>query len=350
MTFPAHHTTALTHGSCTILSFVGQIDGVDPEDILAAWSLEGTWTAHALDDGTNNLSWFVATPTGKYYLRVYQNTNDVRLIRFEHVLLQRLQETGLSFAVPRPLPTGWGETLARISTHGAHLFGALFPVVPGRHPDGADLAEQRMCGAALAELDAALSNLDLQPPHGLMPDGCDLGRVHASVPDPLDMIEHLPLDGDQRAQLLNIIHNLAPRLPRLYETLPLQIVHRDFDFSNVLMAAGRVTGILDFEFARPDVRALDLAIALSAAGGPDWSANHQRIAAFFAGYQDRLSLTRVEVEALPDLMRLFRVGVLIHREGRHRQGQARETDVLARARALLRVDKWLREHGEEVVW
>ena len=48
-------------------------------------------------------------------------------------------------------------------------------------------------------------------------------------------------------------------LPELYRSLLQQIVHRDFDASNVLMEGDRVTGVLDFEFAGSDLRAFDLA-------------------------------------------------------------------------------------------
>ena len=56
---------------------------------------------------------------------------------------------------------------------------------------------------------------------------------------------------------------LSDELPSLYAALPCQIVHSDFDPSNILMEAITVTAVLDFEFCTCDLRALDLVVALS---------------------------------------------------------------------------------------
>ena len=160
------------------------------------------------------------------------------------------------------------------------------------------------------------------------------------------MLEHVPVMQHQWAQLIHIVDTLEMALPTLYAALPWQIVHRDFCGSNVLIEGERVTGVLDFEVAGPDLRGLDLARSLSQfTGGPPWSSpdGWQRVTAFAEGYCERLTLTPGEIEALPDMMRLYRTVGLIHREGRRRQGLVREADVRARALALLRQDDWLRE-------
>jgi prepilin-type processing-associated H-X9-DG protein len=77
------------------------------------------------------------------------------------------------------------------------------------------------------------------------------------------MLEQLPLEQEQRAQLSRIVSDLVAVLPKLYQSLPQQAVYRDFNASNVLMADGSVSGVLDFEFAGSDLRAYDLARSLS---------------------------------------------------------------------------------------
>ena len=56
-------------------------------------------------------------------------------------------------------------------------------------------------------------------------------------------------------------------------TLPTQLIHGDLHYDNVLVSSqenGKVTGLLDFEFAAFDWRALEIAISLSKyAGEPD---------------------------------------------------------------------------------
>ena len=165
------------------------------------------------------------------------------------------------------------------------------------------------------------------------------------------MLEHLPLTPEQRAQLTRSVGDVLAVLPTLYQSLPQQIVHRDFDASNVLMEGGRVTGVLDFEFAGPDLRAFDLARSLSLFTVSPWSSPEgwQRVASFVLGYRAQVEFTPGEVEALPDLMRLYRTVSLVHREGHRRQGLANEADVLARAMALLWQDEWLRAQRRNLV-
>jgi len=74
----------------------------------------------------------------------------------------------------------------------------------------------------------------------------------------------------------------------------------------------------------------------------------QRVAAFILGYREQAELTPGEIEALPELMRLYRVWSLIHREGRRRQGLASQSDVLARANGLFQQDHWLSQQRQNL--
>ncbi len=158
------------------------------------------------------------------------------------------------------------------------------------------------------------------------------------------MPKHLPLEPPQRSAIIRIVGDLREALPGWYQPLPRQIVHRDFDASNVLVKGNRVSGVLDFEFAGPDIRVYDLARSLSLFTVSPWShaRGWPRVAAFAAGYRAHLELTSAELSALPDVMRLYRTWSLIHREGRRREGLASEEDVVARASGLLRQEEWLR--------
>src|SRR5215208_2585360 len=90
------------------------MDAVNAVRRLAAWPLAGPWTVQRVLAGGNNLSYSVATPGGRYFLRVYQNTANPARVRYEHSILTRLAESGLSFAVPAPIPDATGTTLVAI--------------------------------------------------------------------------------------------------------------------------------------------------------------------------------------------------------------------------------------------
>ncbi|HEX5504822.1 MAG TPA: phosphotransferase [Thermomicrobiales bacterium] len=325
----------------------------EPPDPAALWPLPGPWRLRPTGGGTNNRSWFAESPAGADVLRVYENAVTPARVRREHAILRRLQGTGLSFAVPAPLPTRAGGTVARLPRAGGEALAALFPHLPGEHPRPGDAAQARAAGAALGELDAALQHIALAPNEaaGALPTYGALDRIHPAVPDPARLPDELALGSDERDRLAAVFTFLAGAAPPLYAALPRQLIHSDFGRSNTLMAGGRVTGILDFEFASPDLRAMDCAVGLYQYAAAVWGtgAAWAVLDAFAAGYARRVRLADAELRALPTLIRLRLVVTLIHRAGRWRQGLASADDVRERAADALRGDAWLRAHGEELV-
>src|SRR5579875_3021713 len=130
---------------------------------LDAWPLPLPRTLRPAEAGTNNLSRFVDTPAGSYFLRIYQNTADPARIRYEHALLLRLQQAALPFAVPHPLATQHGATYTILVRGERHAVAALFPVIAGQHPQRHNAAHAFLCGEALAALHATLARIDMEP-------------------------------------------------------------------------------------------------------------------------------------------------------------------------------------------
>jgi Ser/Thr protein kinase RdoA (MazF antagonist) len=90
-----------------------------------------------------------------------------------------------------------------------------------------------------------------------------------------------------------------------YRALPWQVCHNDVTPANVLVDAGRVTAVLDFEFAAPAARALDIAMGLRMTmqvweNSEPWEA----VRRFCHGYTRWTALTDAEVTARPWLIRL----------------------------------------------
>lgn len=320
-------------------------------DLVPAWQVDEPWTIQPAVTGGNNLSYPVSVPDARYLLRIYHNTADIIRVRYEHEVLTQLQASGLSFSVPAPIPALTGSTIIQFKDGGAEKLAALFPFIPGQHPDGHDLTQFHTCGAALAELDQAFSRLNIQAPPSIFPPFGYFSQLHPAVTNPLEIVEHLPLELSQRARLTHILGSLEAGVHGLYSALPRQIVHRDFDASNVLMQDGRVNGVLDFEFVGPDLRGIDLARSLALFTSSPWSNpdGWQWVAEFSGGYRSRLALTPDEIDAIPDMIRLYRVMSLVHREGRRRQGLCSMEDVVARARALLCGDEWLTQHHGRLI-
>lgn len=87
-------------------------------------------------------------------------------------------------------------------------------------------------------------------------------------------------------------------------TLPMQLIHGDLHYDNCLVAdtQDRVSGVLDFEFAAFDWRAMEIAVCLSKYAAE--AAPLELMQAFISGYAEFGKLDRAEAVALPDLINL----------------------------------------------
>jgi homoserine kinase type II len=299
-------------------------------------------TLRRTEHGLNNESYFVDAAEGQFVARVYRNTADPLRVRDEHDLLARLALQELPFQVPAPLRTEGGDTLAVLESADGPRLAALFARIPGE-PAALDVPNARMAGRALAQLDRALGQLDLP-----VRAPATIRDVHPLVGDPFEAIEELDL-GAGAVPVRALLEHVDATHDAIAGSLPRQIVHGDFAFINVLVQGGHVTGMLDFEFAGPDLRAADLACAMyitTVRGEP--AKRWQLLEALTAGYRRSLPLDPLEVAAIPDLMRRRAAFGLIHWLGRYRQGLAPKQEPLDRIRRSAMLTAWLDEHAARV--
>jgi len=309
---------------------------------LAPWRIAPRSISRA-EHGLNNESYFVDAQEGEFVARVYRNTADPSRVRYEHELLAHLALQDLPFAVPAPLATAEGDTLAVLETPEGPRLAAVFHRIPGE-PAGIDIPNARLAGRALAQLDAAFGRLvvPVRPP-------ATIRDVHPLVPDPIVALDELDL-GDAYAAARALFEQVDAAHHAIAASLPAQIVHGDFAFINVLVGGGKVTGFLDFEFAGADIRASDLACALYITlvrGDPvqRWAL----IDALCAGYRRSLELDPIEIAAIPDLMRRRSAFGLIHWIGRYRQGIAPRQEPLDRVARGAKLQEWLEANAARVV-
>jgi homoserine kinase type II len=263
----------------------------------------------------------------------------------------QLQHVPLPFVVPVPIPIHTGEPLLQLlaSSNNAVL---LYPFVLGTHSMGNNRRQAYAAGRALAIVQAALITLDhARLPHSMpRPVAGELHRAHPLVSDPVAALEGVPVDRHQKERLWTLMDAMVTGIPQLYTALPRQLIHNDYDPSNVLLAGQRVTGILDWEFSTVDLRAMDLAVALCWwPRAPFQSARRWAIMdAFGEGYTRYTLLTADEIEALPFLIRLRTVVTLLHRVGRYLAGRDSEHQLVQRISWTLNVDEWMTSVGDEL--
>jgi Ser/Thr protein kinase RdoA (MazF antagonist) len=128
---------------------------------------------------------------------------------------------------------------------------------------------------------------------------------------------------------------------------PRQLVHGDFAFSNVLLAGGRVVGVLDFEFAGGDARAAELAMAVRLVlSKRSWERIWQPL---LRGYLRTLPLSEAELAALPMLALHQEAVVLVWWLGRYRAGDAGNQRLEEHVERALALDTLLTARGPDIV-
>ena len=314
----------------------------DVDEVLDGWRLPRPRTVAPASEGYQNKTLFVSCASGEYVLKMYSNVAELGHRRFEHELLARLALAELPFAVPRPVPDADGDTLRSVDGRPAVLFvrieGETLPKGGG--------AQVRRAAAALAQLDVVMAELDSfghRPPRF---EG-DLGLVHPLVDDIAEAVEDTGLDATRTTMLYRALDHASELAGPVYASLPRQVTHGDFAFGNTLVKDGVVTGLVDFEHAGIDVRAMDLAAALYRF--PSHQDALDECERFGHAYCAVLPLDVTEVAALPALL-LVRSGVFVaHWVGRYRVGLATIDEVRPRAARALFTADWVEKNGAEVV-
>lgn len=289
--------------------------------VLAAYDL-GELQASARDlRGTVNTSFFVDTlkdgRRSRYFLRRYKPTIQRDEIRFEHALIRHLTERG-QCPVARVHATREGSTV--VERGGA--FYALFDYLPGedrytwvrpRCPP----AELRAAGRLLAQFHSDVATFRA-PGH----------REEARILRLLTIISreweracrrpgsdaYLRYALDHADEVRRGLTSTSSSLRRSAAGLPTVINHSDYHPGNLKFEGARISGLVDFDWAKIDLRAFDVGLAIwyfcaSWEGLADGRLRLGEVGAFLRGYQGRLRepsaippLSAAEMAALPDLI------------------------------------------------
>lgn len=258
---------------------------------LACWGLENAPVEAVCYPNTGRLSENAFLVDDRFVLKCSRSPGSVQ----GQAKLQRtLNAHGLAAAV---LPTHTGADYARVGEWDCLLMERL----GGKPMDGAQLLAQPEGGAALGE---GLAQL-----HGALRE-CD--PLLCSEEKIMDTLQYwaAPLLRQNAAVDQVWLENWLAHAQEAFADLPVQIIHRDPNPDNVLMAQGKVTGFLDFELSRIAPRIFDLAYAATgilsvafARAGQDAGSRFAALAkAVWQGYHARSPLTEAERRALPDMV------------------------------------------------
>ena len=180
---------------------------------------------------------------------------------------------------------------------------------------------------------------DASPAH-VRAMGRTLARYHQTVADlPAPVTEPAVLvelrtraheDGVDPALRTRTEH-LAAQLAEVLPHLPRVVVHGGARRGSLVFNGNEVAGVLDFDSAHPDVRVLDLAVAVHDVGKvytrPGEADNKvaldlSRVTDLLAAYSRDLRPTEAEIEALPLLLEAKRLKRSLGRLSRSRHGES----------------------------
>jgi len=341
--------------SATVASNIGAVGSKLTDNELAMEALsnfigstEGV-VMEPTSGGVNNIVQYVTLPSGKLLLlRIYNNGFNTQKVEFEHELLRQLNQLPpFSFEVPNFLPSKQGLTMARLS-NGAEA--CMCDLIPGPLPK---LTCVKDIGRASGELNTALARVNIDPSSCNVAPYWKIWDVHHAVTrENFEAAMRGPdFEGDLRDVALRMLKetlDIVDKCEGAYQSLPSQLIHGDLHYDNVLVEDGKVTALLDFEFAAFDWRAMELAICLSKYAGEEPNAMPY-FDDFVDGYAETGVLTKVEAQAIPDLINLRILSNIVYFVGRAISGEDSISSLTTRIKNYEKRVNWVKDNADVIV-
>jgi homoserine kinase type II len=341
---------------------MGKNDTPPPVSELESVYDVGPWRSLERLPKGKSRSYLLSADNGDYVLRCSHRAKTDEGMRFEHELTAFLNRKG--FPAPQAVPTRSGDT--HVSLDG-QLY-CLWRFVEGSPFQAGNVAQLREAARAHATYHQLVSSFE---PSRLPPAEMnlleELGDALREMP-PLEALAARLLDRGHEAQevsayldlvpyMLDKAHDALAQLELLYASAPLITIHGGCRRGSALFRGNRLVAMLDFDSARPEVRALDLAIAVHDYAKlyiPD-SPNHkvpldvQVAAGFLRAYQEVNPLTDTELDSLPALLAARRLKRFLRKCRKWFDGIRDFSDGDARKlhRETARV-RWLDSHEREL--
>ncbi|SFK58421.1 phosphotransferase enzyme family protein [Geodermatophilus ruber] len=299
-------------------------------ELAGLWPLGG-WHSVGPVPGGKNEHLRVVTGAGVHYLRRSYRSKPREELHAQLRLMRLLRDRG--FPAPEVLPTSTGTEVAELSGR----WWIATRGIEGTRFDDASPAHLRALGRTLARYHRVVAD---QPAAVAEPPV--LAELRRRVGEEgMD-----PALRDRAAHLVEGLTALAPELPRV-------VVHGGARRGSLVFAGEEVVGVLDFDSAHPDVRVLDLAVAVHDVGKVYTrlgEADHKvaldldRVAELLAAYRAQAPLTAAEIEALPLLLEAKRLKRGLGRRVRQREGEALSANDHAKIRLEDARLAWLDQH------
>lgn len=282
-----------------------------------------------------------------YILRIYNNGCDLDKVIYEHRVLFEFQKQHTSFQVPNALLSFVDQDSHVRLSDGSEA--SLFHVIRGILPKLNCAFE---IGKACGELTMALANIEINNLLPTTPPYFEIYKVHHAVDrdkffrymasSELDVCRE---SADAITKEILSIEELIASL--IAHELPMQLIHGDLHYDNILVDEGKVTGVLDFEFCAMDWRAMDLAICLSKYAGE--SEPMRYFNDIISGYKKFITLSVVEISAIANLIILRILSNVVYFVGRALSREDVVFTLTSRLDNYMKRVEWLRGNKANIM-
>ena len=298
-------------------------------ELRTLWTLGG-WTAVTPVTGGKNEHLRVSAGDGTFYLRRSYRAKPRDELARQLRLMEFLRQRGLP--APEVVPT-------RAGAGHAELFGRLWVAtrgIDGSPFDDGSIPHVRALGRTLARYHQIMSGYPV--PDAEPPVLAELRRRAEHEEEPA-----------LRTRTVHVVEQLTRLLP----DLPRVVVHGGARRGSLVFNGSEVAGVLDFDSAHPDIRVLDLAVAVHDAGKvytrPGEADNKValdlgRVSELLNAYSQEVPPHPAEIEALPLLLEAKRLKRGLGRRSRARNGESLSDNDHAKIRLEDQRIAWLDEH------
>lgn len=303
---------------------------------------------HPVPFGLTNHSRIVDINNRSYIARIYdKSTKTVARLRDEIELTAFLTQQQLSFDVPYFLRTINDSTYVELSNG---QLGVMMLFIEGGAPDLERLLDVEEYGRVVGEISTALQAYQPSVSPHISFNRAESLHPLANNNHVLQFLSKPPFFIAQH-KLDNIIETMKElkQIQPILDQLPKQVVHHDLLLFNLLIdpETRKMNGVLDFDFASYDVRALEPAVCITHLVQVN-SQPLEAIAVFWREYKRYMELTPVEIEYVPALIRLYYIALIYIYIGQAYSGREIEQYFLFIVDQSEHMEQWLGQHAHEL--
>lgn len=257
-----------------------------PIALLRAWGIEDVTSVTLPETGSMNDTWLVEHSSGRHVFRRHRRT-EREPVEFEHTVLDWVRETGIP--VPDVVGTLSGDRIVESEGGFYTLYSWAVGVQLPRDAIGERQAEGM--GRTLAQVHNALADKPFVPTERRSPARTDatveaIRQLCASIDARADRADHQGAVGHLKSREA-WLESAGPSVPP-DPVDPEQLIHGDYQHTNLFFADAQVSSVIDWDKSRPEPPSLEVVRALHYGLNMDPTLCH----AFIAGYRMRRAMSQ----------------------------------------------------------